>query len=77
MIDGFTGEQRFFLGWARVWRGRIRDEYLRQILATVPYARSEFRANNPARNLGAFYDAFAVGPTDRMFLEAGRRIKIY
>ena len=77
VIDGFSGEQRFFLGWARVWRGRIRDEYLRQTLATVPYAPSEFRANNPARNLGAFHDAFAVGPTDRMFLEAGRRIKIY
>ena len=77
VIDGFTGEQRFFLGWARVWRGRIRDEYLRQTLATVPYAPSEFRANNPARNLDAFHEAFTVRATDRMFLEVGRRITIY
>ena len=77
VIDGFTGEQRFFMGWARVWRGRIRDEYLRQTLATVPYAPSEFRANNPARNLHAFHEAFSVGPTDRMFLAPARRVKMY
>jgi predicted metalloendopeptidase len=77
VIDGFTGEQRFFLGWARVWRGRIRDEYLRQTLATVPYAPSEFRANNPARNLDAFYEAFSVRPTDRMFLAPEQRVRVY
>jgi putative endopeptidase len=76
-IDGFTGEQRFFLGWARVWRGRIRDEYLRQTLATVPYAPSEFRANAPAANLDAFHEAFAVAPTDRMFRRPAGRVRIY
>jgi predicted metalloendopeptidase len=77
VIDGFTGEQRFFLGWAQVWRGRIRDEYLRQTLATVPYAPSEFRANGPAANLEAFYEAFGVGPSDRMFRQPARRVRIY
>jgi predicted metalloendopeptidase len=77
VIDGFTGEQRIFLGWARVWRGRIRDEYLRQTLATVPYAPSEFRANNPARNLDAFHEAFSVRANDRMFLAPQQRVRIY
>ena len=77
VIDGFTGEQRFFLSWAQVWRGRIRDEYLRQTLATLPYAPSEFRANGPASNLEAFYDAFAVAPGDRMFRPPAQRVRIY
>jgi putative endopeptidase len=77
VIDGFTGEQRYFLGSAQVWRGRIRDEYLRQTLATVPYAPSGFRANGPAANLEAFYQAFGVGPSDRMFRQPARRVRIY
>jgi putative endopeptidase len=77
VIDGFTGEQRFFLGWAQVWRGRIRDEYLRQTLSTMPYAPSEFRANGPASNLDAFYEAFAVAPGDRLFRPPARRVRIY
>ena len=66
-IDGFTGEQRFFLGWAQVWRRKYRDAELLKRLVTDPHSPSEFRANGPTSNIDAFYDAFAVKPGDRMY----------
>ncbi len=76
-IDGFTGEQRFFLGWAQAFRGRIRDEYLRQSLFSTPHAPPQFRVNGPASNLAGFYEAFNVKPGDSLFREPARRIVIW
>ena len=53
-IDGFTGDQRFFLGWAQVWRRKYRDEELLKRLLTDPHSPSEFRANGPTSNIDAF-----------------------
>jgi putative endopeptidase len=77
VIDGFTGEQRFFLSWAQAWRGRIRDEYLRQWLLSTPHAPPRFRANGPLSNLPGFYDAFDVQPGDAMFIAPDKRIRIW
>jgi len=77
VIDGFTGEQRFFLRWAQVWKGRIRDEYLRQTLLSTPHAPPEYRANGPASNVAGFYEAFAIRPGDGMYREPARRITIW
>jgi putative endopeptidase len=77
VIDGFTGEQRFFLSWAQVWRGRIRDEYLRQTLLSTPHAPPQYRANGPASNVDGFYDAFGVTATDRMFRAREGRVRIW
>jgi putative endopeptidase len=77
IIDGLTGDQRFFLAWARAWRGAIRPEYLRQWLLTIPYAPPEYRANGPVSNMPAFYDAFAVKPGDRLYREPGARVTIW
>ncbi len=76
-IDGFTGQQRFFLGWAQVWRRKYRDAELLKRLVTDPHSPSEFRANGPASNIDAFYDAFAVKPGDRMYRAPNERVKIW
>ncbi len=70
VIDGFTGEQRFFLSWAQAWKGRIRDEYLRQTLLSNPHAPPEYRANGPASNMAGFHEAFGTKPGDRMYPRA-------
>ena len=76
-IDGFSGDQRFFLGWAQVWRTKMRDAYQRQLLTTDPHAPPQFRANVPASNLQAFVDAFGVKPGDRLYLAPDARVRIW
>ena len=76
-IDGFTGDQRFFLGWAQVWRRKYRDEELLKRLLTDPHSPSEFRTNGPTSNIDAFYDAFGVKPTDRMYRAPNERVKLW
>jgi putative endopeptidase len=76
-IDGFTGDQRFFLGWAQVWRRNYRDPELLKRLVTDPHSPSEFRANGPSSNIDAFYDAFDVKPGDRMYRPPAERVKIW
>jgi putative endopeptidase len=77
VLDGFTGEQRFFLSWAQVWRGHIREEYLRQTLLSMPHAPPQYRANTPASNLAGFHDAFGVKPGDRMFRPPSAQVVIW
>jgi predicted metalloendopeptidase len=77
VLDGFTGDQRFFLGWAQVWRRNYRDEELLKRLVIDPHSPSEFRANGPTGNIDAFYDAFGVKPGDRMYRPPGERVKIW
>ncbi len=77
VIDGFTGEQRVFLGYAQVWRGNIRDEALRQQIATDPHAPVEYRTNGPVRNVPEFYDAFEVTESDALYLPPAQRVKIW
>ncbi len=76
-IDGFTGDQRFFLGWAQVWRRKYRDAELLKRLVADPHSPSEFRANGPTSNIDAFYDAFAVQPGDRMYRPPAERVRIW
>ena len=76
-IDGFTGEQRFFLGWAQIWRAKTRDEYVRQMLMTSAHAPSQFRANGPVSNIDGFYEAFDVQPADKLFRAPAERVRIW
>jgi endothelin-converting enzyme len=76
-IDGFTGDQRFFLGWAQVWRRNYRDAELLKRLVTDPHSPSEFRANGPSSNIDAFYDAFGVKPGDLMYRPPAERVRIW
>ncbi len=76
-IDGFTGSQRFFLGWAQVWRTKYRDAALTQRLATDPHSPPEFRCNGVIRNLTEFYEAFGVKEGDKLWLPAKDRVRIW
>ncbi len=77
VIEGFSGDQRFFLGWAQVWRTRMRDDAMRQQLLTNPHSPGNYRAFVPLTNLEAFYDAWDVKPGDGMYRPPEERVKIW
>ena len=77
VIDGLTGEQRVFFGWAQVWRTKSRDAEAIRRLAIDPHSPPEFRCNGVIRNLDAFYDAFEVGESDGLYLDPQRRVRIW
>jgi putative endopeptidase len=77
VIDGLTGVQRVFYGWAQVWRTKSRDAEAIRRLATDPHSPPEFRCNGIVRNLDAFYDAFEVAESDELYLEPDKRVRIW
>jgi len=77
IIDGFTGDQRVFLGWAQVWRNKYRDDALRNLINTDPHAPSMYRVNGIVRNVPEFYEAFSVGEGDALYLAPEDRVKIW
>ncbi len=77
VMDGFTGEQRFFLSWSQVWRRKGREEYLRNMLTTDPHSPSEYRVIGIVSNIPEFYDAFNVKPGDKMYIAPENRVKIW
>ena len=77
VINGLTGDQRVFLGWAQVWRTNSRDEYLRQQVTTDPHAPAQYRAAVPPRNIDAWYAAFGVEPGDEQYLAPEARARIW
>lgn len=77
VIDGFTGPQRFFMGWAQVWRRKYREQELINRLKTDPHSPSEFRVNGVVPNMPEFYKAFDVQPDDGMYLEPADRVKLW
>ncbi|HYE29443.1 MAG TPA: M13-type metalloendopeptidase [Allosphingosinicella sp.] len=77
VIDGFTGEQRVFLGWAQVWRSLYRDEALRQQLVGDSHSPGMIRAFAPLRNIDSWYDAFGVKPGDRLYIAPEDRVRIW
>jgi putative endopeptidase len=77
VIDGFTGDQRFFIGFAQIWRTKFRDEALRQQLLTNPHSPGMYRAFVPLINNDAFDRAFNVQPNDKMYLPPDARVKIW
>ena len=77
VIGGFTGDQRFFMGFAQVWRTKMRDEAMRQQLLTNPHSPGMYRAFVPLVNNDAFEKAFNVQPGDRMYLAPADRVKIW
>ena len=77
VIDGLTGDQRFFIGFAQIWRGKMRDDALRQQLLTNPHSPAEYRAYVPLINNDAFEKTFNVQPGDKMYLAPDQRVKIW
>lgn len=77
VIDGYTGDQRFFLAWAQVWQRKYREDNLIQRLTTDPHSPSEFRVNGVVRNFDEWYEAFDVTPEDDLYLPPEERIRIW
>src|SRR5438067_2186027 len=77
VIDGLTGEQRVFLGWAQAWRGKVRDDALRRQAVSDPHSPRQYRVNGVMRNIDAWYDAFKVKPEEKLFVDPKARVRIW
>jgi putative endopeptidase len=77
VIDGFTGDQRVFLGWAQAWRGKAREDFIRKQVVSDPHSPRAFRVDGPVRNVDAWYAAFGVKPGDAYWLAPDQRVKIW
>lgn len=77
VIDGFTGDQRFFMAWTQVWRGKSRDDALRNLILTNPHSPAMVRGQNPQRNIDTWYEAFGVEKGDKMYLSPQERVRIW
>ena len=77
VIAGWSGDQRFFLGWSQVWRRKYRDAEMVRRLLIDPHSPSHYRANGPVTNIDAFYKAFDVKPGDKLFKPSDQRIRIW
>jgi len=76
-LDGLTGPQRLFVGWAQVWRAKYRDAEMSRRLATDPHSPAEFRCNGVIRNLKEFQDAFGLKEGDTLYLAPEKRVRIW
>jgi endothelin-converting enzyme/putative endopeptidase len=77
VLDGMTGDQRFFLAYAQAWQGKRRDEAVRQQLLSDPHSPDKYRVNGIVRNFGPWYQAFGVKPGDAMYLPPEQRVSIW
>ncbi|MCJ2184382.1 M13 family peptidase [Novosphingobium sp. 1949] len=77
VIDGFTGDQRFFMGWAQVWRSKTREAQARQLLKTDPHSPPHYRIDGIVRNFAEWYKAFDVKPGDALYLPPSERVRIW
>ena len=77
VMDGLTGDQRFFAGWAQAWRAKTRDEALRNQVMADPHAPDQVRGTGPLPHVDAFYTAFDVKPADKLYLAPEARVKIW
>jgi putative endopeptidase len=76
-LDGYTADQRFFMGWAQIWARLYREEDLRQRLVTDPHSPNEYRCNGVIRNVPEFYKSFDVKEGDKLYLKPEERVKIW
>jgi putative endopeptidase len=77
VLDGYTGDQRFFLGFGQVWRTLQRDEALRQQLVSDPHSPGQIRAINPLRNIDAWYAAWHITPDEKQYVPPADRVRIW
>jgi putative endopeptidase len=77
LIDGYTPEQRFFISWSTVWRTKMRDESIKNLVKTDPHSPGMYRGYVPLLNVDAFYQAFNIKPGDGMYVTPEKRVKIW
>ncbi len=77
MLDGLTGDERMFLGWVQVWRGKVREAEAIQHIKADPHSPPAVRGSAPVVNQQGFYDAFGVKQGDKMYLPPAQRVNIW
>ena len=77
VLDGLTGDQRVFLGWAQVWREKLREDTVRRLAVTDPHSPPQARVNIPMHNIDSWYKAWDVKPGDTLYLPPDQRVKIW
>ena len=77
MIDGLSGDERFFYGFAQSWRSKQRPQELLEQIKSDPHAPDEFRVNGAVRNHPAFYATFGVKPGDALYLPPEKRVSLW
>jgi len=77
VIDGFTGDQRVFLGWAQAWRGKVTDGFVRKQVVSDPHSPRQFRVNGVVRNIDAWYAAFGAKPGEKLYVAPKARVRIW
>ncbi len=77
VINGLSGDQRFFMGWGQVWRAKMREPAQINQVKTDPHSPAQFRANGTLKNQPGFYEAFGVKPGDKMYLAPKDRVIIW
>lgn len=77
IIDGYTGDQRFFMAWAQVWKRVAREEQIKNQVSTGPHSPARYRVNGVVRNMDAWYDAFSITEEDDLYLAPEDRVQIW
>jgi len=77
VLNGLTGDQRVFLGWAQAWRGKVKDDFVRKQVVSDPHSPRQFRVNGPVRNIDAWYAAFGVKPGEALYIPPDKRVRIW
>ena len=77
VLDGFTGDQRVFLGWAQAWRGKVSDDFVRKQVVSDPHSPRQFRVIGPARDIDAVVCAVRVQTRDKMYIAPKDRARIW
>ncbi len=77
VLDGLSGEQRVFLGWAQAWRGKVRDDFVRRQVVSDPHSPRQFRVNGVVRNIDAWYSLFGVKPEEKLYVAPEQRVHIW
>jgi putative endopeptidase len=77
VIDGYTGDQRYFLGFAQIWRSKSSEASIRRQVLSNPHSPSHWRVVGPTRNVDAWYDAFSVKPGDKYYLAPDKRVRLW
>ena len=77
VIDGLTGDQRFFLAWAQVWKSKYREQALVNLIKSDPHSPPAYRINGPLRNIDAWYTAFGVPADAKLYVAPAERVRIW
>jgi putative endopeptidase len=77
LMDGLTGDQRLFRAYAQSWRGKAREDYIRQLTVSNPHSYRKYRVNGVVRNIDGWYEAFGVQPTDKLYIEPAQRARVW